>query len=124
MLLVNRVYGPLEKTGMDLLDKAIEAHRNALEVRTRKDLPQDWAATQDNLGNAFREKGMRTAGKEGMDLLDKAIEAHRNALEVRTRKDLPQKWAITQNNLGISLTELGSRKRSYGSSRPSGRSSP
>ncbi len=68
---------------MDLLDQAVEALRNALEVYTRKEFAQQWAMTQDNLGNALIEKEMRTSGKEGMDLLDQAVEAYRAALEVR-----------------------------------------
>jgi hypothetical protein len=35
-------------------------YRSALEVRTRTELPQDWAATQYNLENALQELGTST----------------------------------------------------------------
>ena len=38
--------------GLRRLSEAVEAYRQALTVRTRDDLPQDWAMTQNNLGNA------------------------------------------------------------------------
>ena len=40
-------------------NEAVEAYRLALTVRTRDDLPQDWARTQNNLGNALRALGER-----------------------------------------------------------------
>ena len=79
--------------------QAVEAYKNALEVRTRKDLPQHWANTQNNLGSALRDQGIRTGGSEGARLLGQAVKAYKNALDVRTSTDLPQDWAVTQNNL-------------------------
>ena len=37
--------------GRKLLGEAVAAYRSALEVRTKADLPQGWAMTQNNLGN-------------------------------------------------------------------------
>ena len=82
------------------------ADRSALEVRTRADLPQDWATTQNNLGDALKELGTRSAGEEGRKLLQDAVAAYRSALEVMTKADLPQDWATTQNNLGDALGVL------------------
>jgi tetratricopeptide (TPR) repeat protein len=82
---------------------------SALEVRTRADLPQPWAQTQNNLGNALRELGARSGAEEGRKLLQDGLTAYRSALEVYTRADLPQDWATTQNNLGAALYELGRR---------------
>jgi tetratricopeptide (TPR) repeat protein len=93
--------------GRKLLAEAVSAHRSALEVRTKADLPQDWAATQNNLGAALRELGMRSSGEEGRKLLAEAVAAYRSALEVYTKADLPQGWAMTQNNLGAALYDLG-----------------
>ena len=42
-----------------------EAYRLALTVRTRDDLPQDWATTQNNLGVALWALGERQGGAEG-----------------------------------------------------------
>jgi adenylate kinase family enzyme len=51
------------------------AYRQALEVRTREELPQDWAMTQNNLGNALSEQGTRTEGEAGRRLLAEAMAA-------------------------------------------------
>ena len=40
--------------GLRRLSEAVEAYRQALTVRTRDDLPQDWARTQNNLGRGAR----------------------------------------------------------------------
>ena len=74
---------------------------------TKTDLPQDWATTQNNLGNALAELGTRSAGEEGRKLLEDAVAAYRSALEVLTKADLPQYWAMTQNNLGVALQNSG-----------------
>ena len=88
----------------------MEAYRQALTVRTRDDLPQDWAMTQNNLGIALRALGERQGGPEGLRRLNEAVEAYRQALTVRKRDDLPQDWATTQNNLGSALWALGERR--------------
>jgi tetratricopeptide (TPR) repeat protein len=72
-------------------------------------LPQDWAGTQNNLGNALSEQGIRAGGEAGRELLGAAVEAYREALRVYTRDALPQDWAMTQNNLGSALSEQGIR---------------
>ena len=89
--------------GLRRLNEAAEAYRQALTVRTRDDLPQDWARTQNNLGGALGALGERMGGPEGLRRLNEAVEAYRQALTVSTRNDLPQQWATTQNNLGIAL---------------------
>lgn len=96
------------------LDRAIESLRSALRYVPREQLPQDWAMTQNNLGNALQEQGTRTGGEAGRGLLGEAVSAYRNALEVYTRDQLPQQWAATQNNLGGALVVLGERKNHMG----------
>ena len=78
------------------LAKAISCHEAALRVRTEADFPQDWAVTQNNLGNAWTDlpTGDRAAN------LAKAISYYEAALRVRIEADFPQDWAVTQNNLG------------------------
>ena len=71
--------------GRKLLGEAVAAYRSALEVRTKAELPQDWARTQNNLGNALWELGTRSGGEEGRKLLEEAVAAYRSALEVRTK---------------------------------------
>ena len=65
--------------------------------------------TQNNLGIALRDQGIRTGGERGTQLLAEAVTAYRQALEVYTRETLPQQWATTQNNLGITLGDQGIR---------------
>jgi len=92
-----------------LLAEATAAFRSVLEVRTREQLPQDWAATQNNLGSALSDQGTRMVGDEGNTLLAQAVSAYRAALEVYTREHLPQHWAATQSNLGEALRNQGTR---------------
>jgi tetratricopeptide (TPR) repeat protein len=101
-----RIGGP---EGLRLLDEAVTTYRDALTVRTRADMPADWAMTQNNLGNALMRKGERTGGLEGLRLLGEAVTAYRDALTVHTRSDMPADWAVTQNNLGIALWSQGER---------------
>jgi tetratricopeptide (TPR) repeat protein len=101
-----RTEGP---TVQQHLSEAVTAYRAALTVRTRAELPQQWATTQNNLGAALREQGIRTGGEAGAQLLAQAVEAYRAALAVRTRAELPQNWAMTQNNLGNALANQGIR---------------
>ena len=101
-----RLGGP---EGLRRLNEAVEAYRQALTVRKRDDLPQDWAMTQNNLGNASLGLGERFGGPEGLRRLSEAVEAYRQALTVYTRDDLPQLWATIENNLGNALTVLGER---------------
>jgi hypothetical protein len=46
-----------------------------LEVRTREQLPKDWAETQNNLGNALKEQAIRTGGSKRAELLAQAVAA-------------------------------------------------
>ena len=67
----------------------------ALQVRTRDSFPEDWADTQNNLGNAY---GDRIKG-ERADNIERAITSYELALQVYTRDAFPEDWAMTQNNL-------------------------
>ncbi|MGA3335056.1 MAG: hypothetical protein ABSC62_12930 [Terracidiphilus sp.] len=87
-----------------LYDRAAQAYQDALAVRTRTDLPQDWAATQNDLGNALADQAQRASGDKATALFDQAVQAFHQALEVITRANQPQEWARTQFNLGIALT--------------------
>ncbi|MDJ0616033.1 MAG: CHAT domain-containing protein [Calothrix sp. MO_192.B10] len=89
------------------MEIAIAGYEIALTVYTRSAFPQDWATTQNNLGNAYL---YRILG-ERAENLELAIAAYSAALEVRTRSAFPQDWATTQNNLGIAYGQriLGER---------------
>ena len=85
----------------DNVEIAITGYEQALEVYTRTDFPVDWAMTQNNLGNAYRD---RIRGDKAENL-EYAIAAYEQALEVRTRTDFPVDWATTQNNLGTAYSD-------------------
>ena len=70
-------------------------------------MPLDWAATQNNLGNALSSLGERESGTAR---LEEAVAAYRAALTERTRERVPLDWAATQNNLGNALSNLGERE--------------
>ena len=85
----------------------MQAYRSALEVYTKADLPQNWAATQNNLGNALRNEGERADGDKAAALLDQAVQAYRSALEVRTKANDPYHWARTMRNLSLVYKDQG-----------------
>ena len=95
--------------GRKLLEEAVAAYRSALEVRTKADLPQDWARTQNNLGSALLGSGNAQRRRR------------RPQTPSRSRRRLPKRsgglyqsrsasgLGRTQNNLGIALWDLGTR---------------
>ena len=87
---------------------AIERYRDrALRYVDRTSRPDDWAATQNNLGAALQTLGARESGTAR---LEEAVAAYRAALEERTRERVPLDWATTQNDLGAALATLGARE--------------
>ena len=91
-----------------------------MTVYTREAFPQDWAMTQNNLGNAYRD---RIQGSRAENL-EAAIKAYEAALTVRTREAFPQDWAMTQNNLGTAYrtaSRAAGRRTSKPPSRPTRR---
>ncbi len=81
------------ESGTARLEEALAAFRAALEEWTRERVPLDWAATQNNLGNALERLGERESGTAR---LDEAVAAYSAALEERTRERVPLEWAQTQ----------------------------
>jgi tetratricopeptide (TPR) repeat protein len=72
-------------------------------------LPQQWAATQNNLGIALKEQALRAEGNDSRRLLNGAVASFHQALTVYSSTQFPQQWAATQNNLGIALKEQALR---------------
>ena len=85
--------------GAELLAQAVSAYRSALEVRTREQLPQDWAQTQSNLGNALRHQADRTEGPKGAELLAQAVAAYQSALDVYSAEAFPFYHKQTEKQL-------------------------
>lgn len=76
--------------------QAIEHYENALRVRTRAQEPQLFAATQMNLGTAFR----RLPSGARADNVLKSVQCYRRALRVYTLQESPARYANVCNNLG------------------------
>jgi tetratricopeptide (TPR) repeat protein len=78
------------------LEIAIKGYQIALTYFNRNNYPEEWAGTQNNLGNALVE---RMTGNSA-DNLDEGIDCYDSALEIYQRDIFPEDWAMTQNNLG------------------------
>ena len=79
--------------------QAVAALCSALEVKTREQLPEDRAETQNRLGVALQEQAIRTGGSKRAELLAQAVAAYRSALEVYTHEDFPAYHELVQENL-------------------------
>ncbi|MBF2008912.1 MAG: tetratricopeptide repeat protein [Chlorogloeopsis fritschii C42_A2020_084] len=75
---------------------AITGYELALTVYTQQAFPVDWAAIQNNLAGAYRN---RIKG-ERAENLEMAIVTCQEALKIRTFEAFPIDWAMTQNSLG------------------------
>lgn len=102
--LANLESGTDWESGTRHVEEAIAALHAVLQEWTRDRMPLQWAATQNNLGNALALLGKRESGTQW---LEEAIEAYRAALDERTRQRVPRGWAATQNDLGKALQALG-----------------
>lgn len=78
------------------LEIAIKGYQIALTYFNRDKYPEEWAGTQNNLGNALVE---RMTGNSA-DNLDEGIDCYNSALKIYQRDMFPEDWAMTQNNLG------------------------
>ena len=91
----------LERLG-DFED-AINEYEEILKVISPKNLPVEYATTQNNLGNAY----WNLAGiRDKESNLEKAINAYQEALKIRTLEKYPIDYAMTQNNLGTAYSDL------------------
>lgn len=88
-----------------LFGEAVAAFREASDVYARNHLEQDWARTQQLLGDVLCDQARRTDGPNAVSLLGDAVAAYREALTFRTRVRLPQDWARTQKSLGKALRD-------------------
>lgn len=76
------------------IDRAIALHAEALELQQVNS--PEWAMTQNNLGNAWRNKPTDDKSEN----IERAIDAYTAALTVYTPERFPADSAMTQNNLG------------------------
>ena len=112
---LNRLGTSLQEAGIhtkgadiqNFLGGSVAAYREALTVYTIEQLPQQWAATQNNLGATLRDQGPRTWGEAGKG---QAITAYELALQIRTKDALPVQWEETMGNLKIAKKALEDMK--------------
>ncbi len=90
--------------GTSNLEEALLTYRDALQMWTREDNPNEWAEAESGLGKALRLLGQR---EHLVDRLEQAATAFRSALEVWTQNDQPLKWAAVQVNLAGTYLDLG-----------------
>jgi tetratricopeptide (TPR) repeat protein len=86
------------------IEEAVAAYRNALEVRTRDEMPADWAGTNYRLGRALSNLG---SSADNVDALKQAVAAFRNEQEIYTREDDAGGWAVTQSSIAHALLLIG-----------------
>ena len=84
---------------------------SALEVKTREQLPEDRAETQNRLGVALQEQAIRTGGSKRAELLAQAVAAYRSALEVYTHEVFPAYHELVQANLAKAEDLFRPRRR-------------
>ena len=80
------------------MEIAIACYETVIKMRDRQAFPQEWATTQINLSNAYRN---RIIGDKAENI-ENAIAASKAALQVYNCQDFPQEWAKTQIGLGNS----------------------
>jgi tetratricopeptide (TPR) repeat protein len=85
----------------------ISAFSEALRYRTPERAPLQYAATQNNLGNAYK---ILAAHQDPAENLQRAIQAYGEALRYRTPERAPLDYAMTQNNLGTAYGDLAAHQ--------------
>lgn len=87
-----------------LLDSALKRFEAELTEQYREQVPLDWAAKQNSLGNVLAALGQQQRDEE---LYKKSIQSFDRALEELNQQNAPLDWAVTQYNLGTATQALG-----------------
>ncbi len=95
-------FGSAPPGGSPNLREAIFHYESALQVYTLDAFPEEWATTQYDLGNAYRDL---SSGNRQTNLSN-AIVCFQNILQVRTLENAPIEWAQTQHCLGDTYRAL------------------
>jgi tetratricopeptide (TPR) repeat protein len=88
---ITRQASALYQQGEDFGDNgalrlAIELYKQAIDLTAQERVPLQWAAVQNNLGNALRVLGSRESGAAS---LEQAVAAYRGSLTELTRERAP-----------------------------------
>jgi CHAT domain-containing protein len=79
------------------------------KIYSREVFPLEWAITQHNLGNAYRD---RIFGDE-TENIKQGLAFYHNALEVFTPEEFPEDWARTKHNLAMAYAKRIRGKKAY-----------
>jgi tetratricopeptide (TPR) repeat protein len=90
---------PLGKR-LNNLEIAIAGYEVVNHVFNSSNYPEQWAATQYNLGNAYTD---RISGQKAENI-EKAISCYQAGLKVHSRETYPYEWAMIHNNLGTAYS--------------------
>ena len=90
-----------------LLTQSISDYQTLIGQYSDPGEREQWARTENSLGNALTDQAMRSSGADATGLLALAIDAYNKALNVQTKVTAPGDWARTEDNLGVSLWRLG-----------------
>ena len=85
------------------LEKAIYAYQEVLKIYTVESYPIYYAATQNNLGNAYSDLAM-VRDKEPN--LEKAFHAYQEALKIYTEEKYPIPYQSVKSNLEEAQSQL------------------
>lgn len=101
---LGNVLGGLATTGgrSEGLQESIDCYHAALSFFTRDNFPEQWAATQINLGSAYSYLSNDDHARN----FRIAIEHYQAALTVYDEQNFPEQWAGTLYNLGSTYAEL------------------
>jgi tetratricopeptide (TPR) repeat protein len=91
----------------DHLKAAVSADLSALRVMTAANDPENWADTENTLGDALQELAKRESDQ---NYLEQAITAYQQAEKVQTIERDPDSWAADQNSIANVHEVLGLRE--------------
>ncbi len=92
-----------------ILDKAIAAYENSLQVRTQDELPVEWATSISHLATAYHKRSQHHDREEDYQSIDdvrKAITLYKQSLEVMKQEEMPFEWAAATMSLAGVYADL------------------
>ena len=102
-------YADLPSQRTEDFERAVACYLDSLRVHREYDHPEEWARTQNSLGNAYRNLASNEGGFE------RARGYFDAALRVYTEQTFPLDWALVQNNLGALYADatVGNRANNF-----------
>lgn len=102
-----RLLGDYESSALDY-QSAIGACEAVLDVRSRAEFPEDWAAVKTNLGSAWlRLHAYADSLELAVERLNNARREIEQAAEIIDASRTPQLWAVNRRTLGTIFIRLG-----------------